>query len=46
MTRIKSWLGNGQNLPISADQLGQILARELPKVVDQASLEGHLPYAA
>ncbi|MET3311853.1 uncharacterized protein YidB (DUF937 family) [Bradyrhizobium japonicum] len=61
--QVKSWLGNGQNLPISADQLravlgndtvrqlaarynipvdqlGQILAQELPKAVDQASPQG------
>ncbi|MCS3503636.1 uncharacterized protein YidB (DUF937 family) [Bradyrhizobium japonicum] len=67
--QVKSWLGNGQNLPISADQLravlgsdtvrqlaarynipvdqlGQILAQELPKAVDQASPEGHLPHTA
>lgn len=65
--QVKSWLGNGQNLPISADQLrtvlgndtvrqlaarynipvdqlGEILAQELPKAVDQASPQGHLPH--
>jgi uncharacterized protein YidB (DUF937 family) len=67
--QVKSWLGSGQNLPISADQLravlgndtvrqlaarynipvdqlGQILAQELPKAVDQASPDGKLPHAA
>jgi uncharacterized protein YidB (DUF937 family) len=67
--QVKSWLGNGQNLPISADQLrtvlgsdtvrqlaarynipvdqlGQILAQELPKAVDQASPDGRLPHTA
>lgn len=67
--QVKSWLGNGQNLPISADQLravlgndtvrqfaarynipvdqlGEILAQELPKAVDQASPQGHLPHGA
>jgi uncharacterized protein YidB (DUF937 family) len=66
---VKSWLGNGQNLPISADQvrsvlgndtvrqlaarynipvdqLGEILAQELPKAVDQASPDGRLPPGA
>lgn len=64
--QIKSWLGNGQNLPITAeelqqvlgndtvrqlaakynvpvDQISQILAQELPKAVDKASPNGHLP---
>ena len=63
--QVKSWLGQGQNLPISADQLravlgndtvrqlaarynipvdqlGQILAQELPKAVDHASPDGKL----
>lgn len=67
--QVKSWLGNGHNLPISADQLravlgsdtvrqlaarynipvdqlGQILAQELPKAVDQASPDGRLPHTA
>ncbi|MCK1300579.1 DUF937 domain-containing protein [Bradyrhizobium sp. 24] len=67
--QVKSWLGNGQNLPISADQLrgvlgsdivrqlaarynipvdqlGQILAQELPKAVDHASPDGRLPHSA
>ena len=67
--QVKSWLGNGQNLPISADQirdvlgsdtvrqlaarynipvdqLSQILAQELPKAVDHASPDGHLPHTA
>jgi uncharacterized protein YidB (DUF937 family) len=67
--QVKSWLGNGQNLPISAeelqqvlgsdtvrqlaakynipvDQISQILAQELPKAVDHASPNGHLPASA
>jgi uncharacterized protein YidB (DUF937 family) len=67
--QVKSWLGKGQNLPISADQLrgvlgsdivrqlaarynipvdqlGQILAQELPKAVDHASPDGRLPHTA
>jgi uncharacterized protein YidB (DUF937 family) len=67
--QIKSWLGNGQNLPITAeelqqvlgneavrqlaakynvpvDQISQILAQELPKAVDKASPNGHLPPSA
>lgn len=67
--QIKSWLGNGQNLPITAeelqqalgndtvrqlaakynvpvDQISQILAQELPKAVDKASPDGHLPPSA
>jgi uncharacterized protein YidB (DUF937 family) len=67
--QVKSWLGNGQNLPISAeelqqvlgsdtvrqlaakynipvDQISQILAQELPKAVDHASPNGHLPPSA
>ncbi len=67
--QVKSWLGDGQNLPISADQLravlgndtvrqlaarynipvdqlGEILAQELPKAVDHASPDGHLPHTA
>src|SRR5690349_22468432 len=67
--QVKSWLGNGQNLPITADQLravlgndtvrqlaarynipvdqlGEILAQELPKAVDHASPDGHLPHTA
>ena len=68
-SQVKSWLGNGQNLPISAeqlqqvlgndtvrqlaakynipvDQISQILAQELPKAVDHASPNGHLPASA
>ena len=64
--QVKSWIGNGQNLPITAeqlqqvlgsdtvkqlaarfnipvDQLGPILAQMLPKAVDGASPNGHLP---
>ncbi len=67
--QVKSWLGKGQNLPITAeqlqevlgsdtvrqlaarynipvDQLGKILAQELPKAVDQASPDGKLPHTA
>ena len=32
------------NIPV--DQLGEILAQELPKAVDQASPQGHLPHTA
>ena len=32
------------NIPV--DQLGEILAQELPKAVDQASPNGHLPHGA
>jgi uncharacterized protein YidB (DUF937 family) len=65
--QVKSWLGNGQNLPITADQLKQvlgsdaakqmaarfnipidqitqILAHQLPTVVDRASPDGKLPH--
>ena len=68
-TQVKSWLGDGHNLPISADQLrqvlgsdtvrqlaarynipvdqlGEILAQELPKAVDQASPGGKLSRTA
>jgi uncharacterized protein YidB (DUF937 family) len=64
--QVKSWIGNGQNLPITAeqlqqalgsdtakqlaarfniplDQLGPVLAQLLPKAVDNASPNGHLP---
>ena len=64
--QVKSWIGNGQNLPITAeqlqqalgsdtakqlaarfniplDQLGPVLAQLLPKAVDKASPNGHLP---
>jgi uncharacterized protein YidB (DUF937 family) len=64
--QVKSWIGNGQNLPITAeqlqqvlgsdtvkqlaarfnipiDQLAQVLAQQLPKAVDSASPNGHLP---
>ena len=67
--QVKSWIGNGQNLPITAeqlqqvlgsdtvkqlaarfnipvDQLGPILAQMLPKAVDKASPNGHLPASA
>jgi uncharacterized protein YidB (DUF937 family) len=67
--QVKSWIGNGQNLPITADQLqqvlgsdtakqlaarfnipidqlGPILAQLLPKAVDKASPNGHLPASA
>jgi uncharacterized protein YidB (DUF937 family) len=64
--QVKSWIGNGHNLPITAeqlqqalgsdtakqlaarfniplDQLGPVLAQLLPKAVDDASPNGHLP---
>jgi uncharacterized protein YidB (DUF937 family) len=64
--QVKSWIGSGQNLPITADQLQQVLgsdtvkqlaarynipidqiskvlAQQLPKAVDAASPNGHLP---
>jgi len=67
--QVKSWLGNGSNLPITAeqlqqvlgsdtvrqlaarfnipvDQLAQVLAQQLPKVVDHASPDGKLPEGA
>jgi len=67
--QVKSWIGNGQNLPITAeqlqnvlgsdairqlaakfnipvDQLAQVLAHQLPSVVDHASPAGKLPHAA
>jgi uncharacterized protein YidB (DUF937 family) len=67
--QVKSWIGNGQNLPITpeqlqqvlgsdtvkqlaarfnipVDQLGPILAQILPKAVDGASPNGHLPASA
>jgi uncharacterized protein YidB (DUF937 family) len=67
--QVKSWIGNGQNLPITADQLQQVLgsdtvkqlaakynipidqiskvlAQQLPKAVDAASPNGHLPASA
>ena len=67
--QVKSWIGNGQNLPITAeqlqqvlgtdvakqlaarfnipiDQLGPVLAQLLPKAVDNASPNGHLPGSA
>ena len=67
--QVKSWIGNGQNLPITADQLqqvlgsdtvkqlaarfnipidqlGPVLAQLLPKGVDNASPNGHLPGSA
>jgi uncharacterized protein YidB (DUF937 family) len=67
--QVKSWIGSGQNLPITADQLQQVLgsdivkqlaarynipldqiskvlAQQLPKAVDAASPNGHLPASA
>jgi len=67
--QVKSWLGNGSNLPITAEQLQQVLgsdtvrqlaarfnipvdqfvqvlAQQLPGVVDHASPEGKLPPGA
>jgi uncharacterized protein YidB (DUF937 family) len=67
--QVKSWIGTGQNLPITADQLQQVLgsdtvkqlaarynipidqiskvlAQQLPKAVDAASPNGHLPPSA
>jgi uncharacterized protein YidB (DUF937 family) len=67
--QVKSWIGNGQNIPITAeqlqqvlgsetakalaarfnipiDQLGQILAQQLPVAVDHASPNGKLPHTA
>jgi uncharacterized protein YidB (DUF937 family) len=67
--QVKSWIGNGQNLPITAeqlqqvlgsetiqqlaarfnipiDQLGKVLAQQLPLAVDHASPDGQLPPAA
>ncbi|MGB8397443.1 YidB family protein [Bradyrhizobium sp.] len=67
--QVKSWIGNGQNLPITAeqlqnvlgsdtirqlaaklnipvDQLAQVLAHQLPTVVDHASPAGKLPHMA
>src|ERR1700742_5269987 len=67
--QVKSWIGNGQNIPITADQLqqvlgsdtvrqlaarfnipidqiGPVLAQILPKAVDNASPNGHLPASA
>jgi uncharacterized protein YidB (DUF937 family) len=67
--QVKSWIGNGQNLPITAeqlqqvlgsdtvkqlaarfnlpiDQLGKVLAEQLPLAVDHASPDGRLPHAA
>ena len=67
--QVKSWLGNGSNLPITAeqlqqvlgsdtvrqlaarfnipvDQLAQVLAQQLPKVVDHASPDGKLAEGA
>ena len=64
--QVNSWIGSGHNLPITAeqlqqvlgsdtvkqlaarfnipvDQLGPILAQMLPKAVDSASPNGHLP---
>jgi uncharacterized protein YidB (DUF937 family) len=64
--QVKSWIGNGQNIPITAeelqqvlgsdtvrqlaarfnipvDQIGPVLAQMLPKAVDNASPDGHLP---
>lgn len=67
--QVKSWIGTGQNLPITAeqlqqvlgndtvkqlaarfnipvDQLGKVLAQQLPKAVDRASPDGKLPHTA
>ena len=67
--QVKSWIGNGQNLPITAeqlqqvlgsdtakqlaarfnipiDQLGKLLAQQLPLAVDHASPDGKLPHTA
>ena len=67
--QVKSWIGNGQNLPITAeqlqqvlgsdtakqlaarfnipiDQLGKLLAEQLPLAVDHASPDGKLPHTA
>src|ERR1700760_1339778 len=67
--QVKSWIGDGENLPITAeqlqqvlgsdavrqlaarfnipvDQLSQVLAHALPKAVDGASPNGHLPPSA
>ena len=67
--QVNSWIGSGHNLPITAeqlqqvlgsdtvkqlaarfnipvDQLGPILAQMLPKAVDSASPNGHLPASA
>jgi uncharacterized protein YidB (DUF937 family) len=56
--QVKSWIGNGQNLPITADQLQQVLgsdtvdqlakvlAQQLPTAVDHASPDGRLPHTA
>ena len=67
--QVKSWIGNAQNIPITAEQLQQvlgsdtvkqlaarfnipvdqlapILAQMLPKAVDSASPNGHLPPTA
>jgi uncharacterized protein YidB (DUF937 family) len=67
--QVKSWIGNGQNLPITAeqlqqvlgsetiqhlaarfnipiDQLGKVLAQQLPLAVDHASPDGQLPPTA
>src|ERR1017187_7347091 len=67
--QVKSWIGNGQNLPITAeqlqealgsdtakqlaarfnipiDQVGKVLAQQLPNAVDHASPDGKLPHTA
>src|SRR4030081_2272160 len=55
--QVKSWIGNGQNLPITAkqlaarfnipvDQLAKVLAQQLPLAVDHASPDGKLPHTA
>ena len=38
--QVKSWLGNGQNLPISADQLRQVLGSD---VVRQLAAKYNIP---
>ncbi len=67
--KVKSWLSDGKNIPITAeelqtvlgnqtvkdlaakygipiDQLGPILAQQLPKAIDKASPNGTLPHTA
>jgi len=49
--QVKSWIGTGQNLPITADQVRQVLgsdvlAHQLPLSVDHASPDGKLPKSA
>src|SRR5882724_8466284 len=56
--QVKSWIGTGQNLPITAGQvrqvlgnetvkqLAELLAHQLPLAVDHASPDGKLPHSA